>query len=81
MTAPCSGPCLPHCSRRTIVSIIGAIVVACAWYAWTTQSLGTPFADSLSAEQRALKRTAMRVRGARFLEGLVLGTTLVWLVG
>jgi len=44
-----------------------------------TRSVGTPFKDSLTKEQRAIKKKSARVRKRIFVEGLVGGGILLML--
>ena len=67
------------CSPLALFAARSALVyaVACVVYTITTRGLGTPFGDTLSAEQRRVKARSAEVRGMHFLFGLGLGTTVV----
>lgn len=74
-TMECQGPCLPHCCPPHVV-ILGyaafAYALACIGYLALTRNIGTPFLDSLTDEQRAIKRASATVRGRAFVTaGLV----------
>ena len=75
----CRGPCLPHCdyrcSRTTVLLARSAVAyaVACAVYLVATRTYGTPFLDSLTAHQRAIKGRSAERRGRAFLAGLAVG--------
>jgi hypothetical protein len=49
-----------------------AYVIASAYYLAETADYGTPFAASLTPEQRVLKRASAAKRGGAFARGLVL---------
>ena len=51
--------------------------LACVGYLVLTRPLGTPFQDSLTEEQRQIKREAARVRGRAFAQSLVGALVLV----
>lgn len=72
----CSGPCLPHCYRCSAsVGLLAyaslAYVGACVGYLLLTRNAGTPFYDSLTVEQRALKRRSAERRGNAFALSLL----------
>ena len=65
------GPCLPHCwSCPLHVVVLGyaafAYALACVGYLALTRDAGTPFFDSLTEEQRAIKRASAAVRYRAF---------------
>lgn len=70
-----------HCTCRPATLLFAnlAIVylVASVAYLVRTRSLGTPFADSLTDEQRAIKATAARRRGAVFRSSFVGAAVIV----
>lgn len=75
-------PCLPgcwHCPQRTMRLATAALVylVACLAYLIMTRFVGTPFADSLTYEQRAIKRESARQRGVIFLQSLAFAYLIV----
>ena len=75
-------PCLPgcwHCPPHTMRLATAALVylLACLSYLIMTLSVGTPFADSLTPEQRAIKRASARRRGIIFLQSLVVASVAV----
>lgn len=63
------GPCLPHC-KSPLVAVLAYLCLtytaACVGYLVLTRSMGTPFADSLTVEQRAIKAASARARGRAF---------------
>lgn len=67
------------CSPPTLFAARSALVyaVACAVYTLTTRGIGTPFGDTLSAEQRRVKARSAELRGMHFLFGLGIGTAIV----
>ena len=75
------GPCLAHCycSPRTLLFARVAIgyTVACLLYLLFTRNIGTPFADSLTDEQRAIKRSSSMTRANVFLTSVIMSTVLV----
>lgn len=83
MLSRCSGPCLPHCYKCATSTVILSHValvylIACAVYMIATFRLGTPFKDSLTAEQREVKKRAAHMRGRIFLLGVVIGLLAVF---
>ena len=75
------GPCLAHCycSPRTLMFARVAIgyTVACLLYLLFTRNIGTPFADSLTEEQQAIKRSSSMTRANVFLTSVIMSTVLV----
>jgi len=75
------GPCLAHCycSPRTLLFARVAIgyTVACILYLLFTRNIGTPFADSLTDEQQAIKRSSSMARANVFLKSVIMSTVLV----
>lgn len=75
------GPCLAHCycSPRTLLFARVAIgyTVACLLYLLLTRNIGTPFADSLTDEQRVIKRASSMARANVFLASVIMSTGLV----
>ena len=75
------GPCLAHCycSPRTLMFARVAIgyTVACLLYLLFTRNIGTPFADSLTEEQQAIKRSSSMTRANVFLTSAIMSTVLV----
>lgn len=75
------GPCLAHCycSPRTLLFARVAIgyTVACLLYLLLTRNIGTPFADSLTDEQQAIKRSSSMTRANMFLTSVIMSTVLV----
>ena len=75
------GPCLAHCycSPRTLLFARVAIgyTVACLLYLLLTRNIGTPFADSLTEEQQAIKRSSSMSRANVFLTSVIMSTVLV----
>ena len=77
----CLGPCLRHCSCPVwVVWAAKAAVVyalACVGYLVLTSGMGTPLMDSLTPEQRALKRASVAQRGRAFAVALAVALLLV----
>lgn len=75
------GPCLAqcYCSKYTLVFARIAIgyTVACVIYLLLTRNTGTPFADSLTDEQRLVKRSSVTKRTNVFLTSVIMSTILV----
>lgn len=75
------GPCLAHCycSPRTLMFARVAIgyTVACLLYLLFTRNIGTPFADSLTDEQQAIKRSSSTTRANVFLKSVIMSMILV----
>ena len=71
---------MPTCSKATVFCACIAFVYAIAslFYYCATRHIGTPFADSLTTEQRKLKAKSTAQRGRIFLIGIILGT--LWVV-
>ena len=70
------------CPKRTVILayIALAYVLTALLYWVVTRWVGTPFSDSLTAEQRRLKACSARVRGCIFLLSAVLVATLLAVV-
>ena len=78
MSRLCSGSCLPHCYQCSLVTVVLSklsfvYLVASAVYIVQTRKLGTPFNDSLTEEQRSIKREAVEHRKRAFHVGLAVG--------
>ena len=80
----CAGACYRRCScspvvralaLKTIVDALAAIL-----YLYFTKNIGTPFKDSLTEEQLALKKEAAKTRGYIYLKSLVLSAILCFVV-
>tara|TARA_X000000368_G_scaffold354479_1_gene295991 strand:- start:883 stop:1287 length:405 start_codon:yes stop_codon:yes gene_type:complete len=75
------GPCLAHCycSPRTLLFARIAIgyTVACLLYLLFTRNIGTPFADSLTEEQQAIKQSSSMARATVFLTSVITSMILV----
>lgn len=75
------GPRLAHCycSPRTLMFARVAIgyTVACLLYLLFTRNIGTPFADSLTDEQQAIKRYSSMTRANVFLKSVIMSMILV----
>ena len=78
MASSCEGPCLPNCYSPPLVTGLAytalAYMGASAIYLAivTLMGFGTPFKDSLSAEQRCIMETAKHNRGIAFLVGILI---------
>ena len=77
-----AGPCLPHCYKCTpgvmvLAHMSFVYVVACVVYIVSTACMGTPFADSLTADQKKIKERAAHKRGTIFTAGLLIGFAMV----
>lgn len=51
--------------------------VACLLYLLFTRNIGTPFADSLTDEQQAIKRSSSTTRANVFLKSVIMSMILV----
>jgi hypothetical protein len=75
------GSCLVHyhCPAHVLVFARAAITytIACLAYLVLTRSIGTPFGDSLTAEQRLIKRTSSARRAQVFFASVVLSAVVV----
>lgn len=76
------GPCLPHCYKCSPIVALAAYAAfvycfACAGYLTLTRTLGTPFLDSLTAEQRRIKKESARHRTRAFVLSALLGAIVV----
>lgn len=81
----CSGPCFDRCYRcpwpfMALANLSIVYLVASAVYVAVTQFVGTPFGDSLTAEQRELKRRSAQTRGKIFLFGVCVGVGVIALL-
>jgi len=81
MTA-CEGPCLSHCYRCpfatvALSNIAIVYVIASVIYIICTRSLGTPFWNKLTCEQRKIKNEASAKRGRIFVIGIVVGMVVL----
>jgi sensor domain CHASE-containing protein len=77
-----SGPCLPHCYKCSTVTALlsqAALVymIACVVYLIATTLLETPFKDSLTKEQQAIKKRVKYTRTQIFLLGICVGLLVV----
>lgn len=83
--ANCQGPCLAHCSvcdgcapaTLTFARASMVYLIACVVYWLASRCMGTPFGDSLSPEQKELKRESAAARGKLFVAGLVTGVLVI----
>lgn len=87
---PCAGPCLPHCGQGTqntrcspLTALfaqlaLGYLIASLVYLLWARlASMGTPFADSLTPEQRAILEASRGQRRTAFFVGvLVAAATL-----
>lgn len=67
----CSTTPYPH-AQKVLAYVASAYLLASAVYLLSTVWIGTPFRDSLTDEQRRIKKNAACVRGASFGAGLAL---------
>ena len=72
------GPCLKHCYTcspmvRILATVALVYVVASVYYILATRHIGTPFYDSLTEEQREIKKQSAAKRGGIFRMGLLFG--------
>ncbi len=77
-------PCLPgcwHCPPTTMFLSNFAIVYlfACLYYMIQTRNLGTPFMDSLTPQQKAIKARSVKARKEVFLSGISIGVVIILL--
>ena len=80
----CSGPCLPHCYRCSpLVMMLAYVAIAyamtCVGYLLLSRTVGTPFFDSLTEEQRAIKRLSAAVRYRAFRDAGIASVVLLTL--
>ena len=50
---------------------------ACVYYMIRTRSVGTPFNDSLTEEQREIKKASANVRRNMFMQGIAASVVLI----
>ena len=55
-------------------------ILASVFYLLRTRTIGTPFNDSLTEEQKKIKRESANVRRKVFYLGLILSSALVYFV-
>lgn len=79
------GACLPHCYAASpltvnLARIAFVYIVASVGYLLMTRTLGTPFYDSLSEEQRLIKAASATARKLAFCKSIIVGLVilLVW---
>ena len=81
------GPCLPHCYRRcpmtsTLLVYMSIVyLVACAVYLFSVRTMGTPFFDTLTEEQREIFEGSKKKRGEIFKAGVFVGVVFVVFLG
>ena len=54
-------------------------VFACIYYMIQTRNFGTPFYNSLTPQQRIIKKSAVKSRKKVFIDGMVVGIVLLLL--
>ena len=71
---PCKwcSPSSSHAVQKVLAYVASAYLLASVVYLLSTAWIGTPFRDSLTEEQRRIKKNAACVRGASFGAGLAL---------
>ena len=57
---------------------MAAYCIACAYYMFRTQNIGTPFKDSLSKNQLKIKKESSKTRSEIFFQGLGIGCALMF---
>lgn len=80
----CKGPCLPHCYRCSPCALVLAhlslvYLGACIGYLARTRSMGTPFMDSLTDEQRSIKKQSALARRDAFVQSAVVTMVLLYI--
>lgn len=55
-------------------------IMASVFYLLRTRTIGTPFNDSLSAEQKKIKKQSSNERKNVFYLGIILASTLIYFV-
>ena len=76
---PSTNPLMQKCTVPVVLAyLMGAYILASAGYLLFTAQMGTPFKNSLSEEQRVLKKQSTGRRGAVF--GLSFAVALVFLI-
>lgn len=78
----CLGPCLSHCYKCSSVTVVMAnfsfvYLMASVIYLIVTCHVGTPFRDSLTREQKIIKRESAYVRAKIFWVGIVISLVTV----
>ena len=77
----CIGPCHSYyrCSSPVMffANLCIVYLIASVVYMATTRHVGTPFSDSLTAEQRDIKATSARLRKRAFVRGVVVGLLVI----
>ena len=76
------GACLPHCYMVSPLTVLLArfafiYIIACAGYYVLTRNIGTPFGDSLTAEQKSLKATSVKLRRKAFCTSALVGLSMI----
>lgn len=76
------GPCLAHCYRcppsALFLAHLSLVYLGASFgYLAQTRSLGTPFMDSLTDAQLAIKRESARARKAAFVHSALVAALLV----
>ena len=76
------GPCLPHCYVTAPATVFFArlafvYIIASVGYLVLTRKIGTPFYDSLTEEQRAIKRESVKVREKAFYTAALIGIIMI----
>lgn len=84
MVSRCTGPCLKHCYKcstptAALAYLSLGYLMTTVFYLILTRGCPTPFADSLTDEQKRIKARASRQRGTVFLLGVVLSASVLLL--
>ena len=70
---------MKYCNIPIPISYIFLIYVgACIFYMLFTRNIGTPFANTLTQEQRKIKKRSSNKRRNIFILGLVIATVVVF---
>ena len=70
-----------HCTQRSalVANIAIIYMLTCIFYlAYTNAYVSTPFADSLTEEQRTIKMESASIRGRVFAFSAIVSTYIVW---
>ena len=82
----CSGPCLPWCARcrpatKLLAKITMVHAMACVLYLLRTRKIGTPFKDTLTAEQLEIKKKSAEQRAYIFKSSVVFSICTIIAIG
>jgi len=70
--------CPSHIMAFAYVSMI--YLISCVFYLVVTRCIGTPFLDSLTEEQKQIKKKSSKQRANIFLYGIIIGIIVLHVV-